>query len=37
MQEHDLARETVLKAVRVLAAEGLFEVVLGRGVYVTAR
>ena len=34
MQEHDLARETVRKAVRVLAAEGLVEVVQGRGVFV---
>jgi GntR family transcriptional regulator len=34
MQEHGLARETVRKAVRVLAAEGLVEVVRGRGVYV---
>jgi GntR family transcriptional regulator len=31
MQEHGLARETVRKAVRVLAAEGLVEVVRGRG------
>jgi DNA-binding GntR family transcriptional regulator len=37
MQEHDLARETVRKAVRLLAAEGLVEVVQGRGVYVTER
>lgn len=37
MQEHGLARETVRKAVRVLAAEGLVEVVQGRGVYVTER
>jgi GntR family transcriptional regulator len=37
MQEHDLARETVRKAVRVLAAEGLVTVVQGRGVYVTER
>jgi GntR family transcriptional regulator len=37
MQEHDLARETVRKAVRVLADEGLVEVVQGRGVYVTER
>ncbi len=36
MQEHGLARETVRKAVRVLAAEGLVTVVQGRGVYVTA-
>jgi len=37
MQEHDLARETARKAVRVLADEGLVEVVQGRGVYVTER
>jgi DNA-binding GntR family transcriptional regulator len=35
--EHGLARETVRKAVRVLAAEGLVEVVPGRGVYVIDR
>jgi len=37
MQEHGLARETVRKAVRVLAAEGLVIVVQGRGVYVAER
>ena len=37
MQEHGLARETVRKAVRLLAADGLVEVVPGRGVYVTER
>ena len=37
MQEHGLARETVRKAVRVLVAEGLVEVVQGRGAYVTER
>lgn len=35
IQEHDLACETVREAARVLAAEGLVEVVQGRGVYVT--
>lgn len=34
MQEYGLARETVRKAVRTLAAEGLVEVVRGRGVCV---
>ncbi len=37
MQEHDLARETVRKAVRVLAAEGLVTVVQGRGAFVAER
>jgi GntR family transcriptional regulator len=37
MQEHGVARETARKAVRVLAAEALVEVVQGRGVYVTER
>jgi GntR family transcriptional regulator len=37
MQEHDLARETVRKAVRVLADEGLATVVQGRGVFVIER
>jgi DNA-binding GntR family transcriptional regulator len=37
MQEHSLARETVRKAVRVLAADGLVEVVQGRGVFVAER
>ena len=37
MQEHGVARETARKAVRVLAAEGLVEVIQGRGVYVTER
>jgi DNA-binding GntR family transcriptional regulator len=37
MQEHGVARETARKAVRVLAAEGLVEVVQGRGVYVAER
>jgi GntR family transcriptional regulator len=34
MQEHGIARETARKAVRVLADEGLVEVVQGRGAYV---
>jgi GntR family transcriptional regulator len=34
MQEHGVARETARKAVRVLADEGLVDVVQGRGVYV---
>jgi DNA-binding GntR family transcriptional regulator len=37
VQEHGLAQETVRKAVRVLAAEGLVEIVWGRGVYVSDR
>jgi len=37
MQEHGLARETVRKAARVLAGEGLVTVVQGPGVYVTKR
>ena len=37
MQEHEVARETARKAVRVLADEGLAEVVPGRGVFVTGR
>ena len=36
MQQHGVARETARKAVRVLADEGLAEVVPGRGVFVTA-
>jgi GntR family transcriptional regulator len=36
-QTHGLARETVRKAVRVLAAEGLVTIVQGRGAYVTER
>ena len=35
MQEHGVARLTARKAVRVLADEGLVEVVQGRGAYVT--
>jgi len=35
MQEHGVARLTARKAVRVLADEGLVEVVRGRGAYVT--
>lgn len=34
-QEHGLARDTVRKAVRMLADDGLVEVVFGRGVFVT--
>ncbi len=34
MQEHGVARLTARKAVRVLAGEGLVEVVPGRGAYV---
>ena len=37
MQEHGVARLTARKAVRVLADEGLVEVVQGRGAYVTER
>ena len=37
MQEHGVARLTARKAVRVLADEGLVEVVSGRGVYVAER
>ncbi|HZC63001.1 MAG TPA: winged helix-turn-helix domain-containing protein [Streptosporangiaceae bacterium] len=37
MQEHGVARLTARKAVRVLAEEGLVEVVPGRGAYVTER
>ncbi len=34
-QEHDLARVTVRKAIRLLMDEGLVQGVQGRGVYVT--
>ncbi len=37
MQEHGVARLTARKAVRVLADEGLVEVVPGRGAYVVER
>ncbi len=37
MQEFGVARLTARKAVRVLADEGLVEVVTGRGVYVAER
>ena len=37
MQQHGVARETARKAVRVLADEGLAEVVPGRGVFVTGQ
>jgi len=37
MQEFGVARLTARKAVRVLAGEGLVEVVPGRGVYVAER
>ena len=37
MQEHGVARLTARKAVRVLASEGLVEVVQGRGAYVAER
>lgn len=34
LQEHGLARATIRKAMRVLASEGLVEVLPGRGVFV---
>lgn len=37
MQRFEVARLTARKAVRVLAGEGLVEVVPGRGAYVTER
>lgn len=37
MQQHGVARETARKAVRVLADEGLAEVVPGRGAFVTGQ
>jgi len=37
MQEHGVARLTARKAVRVLADEGLVEVVTGRGAFVAER
>jgi DNA-binding GntR family transcriptional regulator len=37
MQQHGVARLTARKAVRVLAGEGLVEVVPGRGAYVAER
>jgi GntR family transcriptional regulator len=37
MQRYDVARLTARKAVRVLAKEGLVEVVPGRGAYVIER
>jgi GntR family transcriptional regulator len=37
MQEHDVARGTAAKAVRVLVDEGLVRIVPGRGAYVTER
>lgn len=37
MQRFEVARLTARKAVRMLAAEGLVEVVPGRGVYVAER
>ena len=37
MQRYEVARLTARKAVRVLADEGLVEVVQGRGVYVAER
>ena len=37
MQEHEVARLTARKAVRVLVNEGLVEVVQGRGAYVAER
>ena len=35
MQEHEVARGTVAKAVQVLVGEGLVRIVPGRGAYVT--
>ncbi len=37
LREHGLARGTIRKAMRVLADEGLAEVVQGRGVFVAER
>jgi GntR family transcriptional regulator len=37
MQEHDVARGTAAKAVRVLVDEGLARIVPGRGAYVIER
>src|SRR5690349_16002196 len=37
MQEHDVARGTAAKAVRMLVDEGLVRIVPGRGAYVTKR
>ena len=37
MHEHQLARGTIRKAMRLLADEGLAEVVPGRGVFVAER
>jgi DNA-binding GntR family transcriptional regulator len=37
MQEHDVARGTAAKAVRVLVDEGLVRIVPGRGAYVIER
>lgn len=37
MQRYEVARLTARKAVRVLADEGLVEIVQGRGAYVTER
>lgn len=36
-QEYGLSRNTIRKAMRILADEGLAEVVVGRGVYVAER